>query len=104
MIVSNQVECLACGDQPFSRNRHDFRYCKCGAVAVDGGTEYLRRVYADDAQWRDISIELPTEVVNATIDAVKWGKDTGRNDRGIAYAVIRALRDSGVSIEVKAAL
>jgi hypothetical protein len=25
-------------------SRHDFKFCKCGAVAVDGGKDYLRRV------------------------------------------------------------
>ena len=27
-----------------STYRHDFKYCKCGAVAVDGGKDYLRRL------------------------------------------------------------
>lgn len=40
----NAVECTKCGDTPRSRNRHDFRYCKCGSIAVDGGSWYLRRV------------------------------------------------------------
>ena len=29
------------------------------------------------------------------VEAVKWGKDTGRNSFGIVLAVIRALRDTG---------
>jgi len=40
----NAVECTKCGDIPRSRNRHDYRPCKCGAIAVDGGSWYLRRV------------------------------------------------------------
>lgn len=28
---------------PGSVSAHDFKFCKCGAVAVDGGHEYLRR-------------------------------------------------------------
>ncbi len=44
MILSNQVECLKCGDKPFSAHRHDFKYCKCEKVAVDGGMDYLKRM------------------------------------------------------------
>ena len=28
-----------------SKTVHDFKFCKCGAVAVDGGKEYLRRCF-----------------------------------------------------------
>ena len=32
-----------------SKYRHDFKFCKCGAVAVDGGKAYLRRLgYEED--------------------------------------------------------
>jgi hypothetical protein len=34
--------------------------------------------------------------VERCIAAVKWAKDTGRNDYGIALAVIRAMRDSNL--------
>ena len=33
-----------CGEIIESTSRHDFKFCKCGAVAVDGGKDYLRRV------------------------------------------------------------
>ena len=35
-------------------HRHDFKFCKCGAVAVDGGTDYLKRSgYRED--WEELS-------------------------------------------------
>jgi hypothetical protein len=37
------VECPKCHEVIWSRHRHDFRYCKCGAVYVDGGRDYLKR-------------------------------------------------------------
>ena len=40
----NMIQCLKCCDIIESTHRHDFRWCKCGAVAVDGGTEYQRWV------------------------------------------------------------
>ena len=57
-IIQNQVECLKCGDRPFSAHRHDYRECKCGAIAVDGGLEYLRRV-GDLSSFKELSISLP---------------------------------------------
>ena len=33
---------------------HDFKFCKCGAVAVDGGKEYLRRC-GNREGWEDLS-------------------------------------------------
>ena len=43
-IISNRVKCHACGDVIESRHRHDFRWCSCGAIAVDGGKAYLKRM------------------------------------------------------------
>jgi hypothetical protein len=94
MIVVNQVRCKKCGDEPFSRHRHDFVWCKCGAVAVDGGMDYLKRT-GDISNVEEMSYSLPDEVVQACIEAVKWGHDTGRNDLGIALAVTRALHKYG---------
>lgn len=45
MILQNEVQCLNCNDIVWSGSRHDFKSCKCGAVSVDGGQEYIRRVY-----------------------------------------------------------
>ena len=42
-IKSNKIRCGRCGEMPGSVSAHDFKFCKCGAVAVDGGHEYLRR-------------------------------------------------------------
>lgn len=41
MIVS-AVKCKKCKNTIYSRSRHDFRYCDCGATFVDGGFDYLR--------------------------------------------------------------
>ena len=43
-IIRNRIKCKKCGDIIESKSVHDFVECKCGAVAVDGGHEYLRRV------------------------------------------------------------
>jgi hypothetical protein len=43
-LTINAAQCTKCNDIVTSKHRHDFRFCKCGAVAVDGGLEYARRV------------------------------------------------------------
>ena len=41
-IIRNAVVCMDCNDLIVSHFRHDFKYCKCGAIFVDGGNDYLR--------------------------------------------------------------
>jgi len=43
VITRNAAECPCCGDIIESARTHDYKSCGCGAIAVDGGTEYLRR-------------------------------------------------------------
>lgn len=47
IITVNKARCRKCGDVIESTHRHDFVSCKCGAIAVDGGRDYLRRVGID---------------------------------------------------------
>ncbi len=42
-ILENKIMCLKCNTVIESKTVHDFKWCKCGAVAVDGGKEYLKR-------------------------------------------------------------
>lgn len=42
-IIVNKIKCKKCGEIIESVSVHDFKFCKCGAVAVDGGHDYLRR-------------------------------------------------------------
>ncbi len=36
------IKCLKCDDEIYSYSRHDFKWCKCGAVAIDGGDDYIK--------------------------------------------------------------
>lgn len=48
-ILVSKIKCNKCGDIIESRMVHDFKFCKCGAFAVDGGKDYLRRCgYPED--------------------------------------------------------
>lgn len=94
MIIENRVVCHTCGDDIVSKTRHDMVTCKCGAISVDGGQEYLRRVglflECDNLSW-----ELPDELYNACAEAVEDAINTNRNKFGIANAVMRKLREAG---------
>jgi hypothetical protein len=92
MIVENAAVCLSCGDKIFSRHRHDFVTCTCGAVSVDGGQEYLRRV-GDFTNAMDLSWSLPDDVYKECAEAAQDALDSGRNKFGIANAVMRKLRE-----------
>ena len=94
MIVQNAAACLACGDFIVSKHRHDFVTCTCGAVSVDGGQEYLRRV-GDFGNAVDLSWSLPDDVYKKCAEAAQNAADTGRNKFGIANAVMRTLRERG---------
>ena len=43
MIIKNKAQCAICHDIIESKDVNDFRYCKCRAIFVDGGREYIRR-------------------------------------------------------------
>ena len=53
-ITVNKIRCKKCGDIIESKTVYDFRSCKCGSVAVDGGHNYLRRV-GNLEDWEDLS-------------------------------------------------
>lgn len=46
-IIINKIKCKNCGDEIESTYTHDFKFCKCGRVAVDGGHSYLRRCFTN---------------------------------------------------------
>jgi len=68
--------------------------CTCGAVSVDGGQSYLRRV-GDFGNAMDLSWSLPDDVYEQCAEAAQDAADTGSNKFGIANAVMRTLRERG---------
>lgn len=56
-IKTNKIQCKFCGDIIESMNVHDFKFCKCKRVAVDGGHYYLKRCF----QKKDDFLELSEE-------------------------------------------
>ena len=59
-LKKNAIQCKHCGDIIESTWVHDFKFCSCGKVFVDGGLDYARRGYTDSiddfiemAEWED---------------------------------------------------
>jgi hypothetical protein len=57
--------CDKCGTAVFSRARHDFRYCECENIAVDGGYEggidwggYNKMSVKTGATYKVVNIEI----------------------------------------------
>ncbi|MGY4111340.1 DUF7695 domain-containing protein [Aeribacillus sp. SP014] len=44
-LKRNRIRCKHCGDIIESKTIYDFQRCKCGAVGIDGGLHYPKRVY-----------------------------------------------------------
>lgn len=44
-IIKNAIQCRKCGDIIESYSVHDFKRCSCETCAVDGGHNYLRRLF-----------------------------------------------------------
>lgn len=58
-IIHNKIRCKKCGEIIESEHRHDFKFCSCGACAVDGGHDYLRRT-GNRENWEELA---ETEVI-----------------------------------------
>lgn len=90
-ILSNQVRCKKCDTQPFSAHRHDFKRCACGAVAVDGGMSYLRRV-GDMSEVVELSIEAPVVLCKEALYYIDMALDESWGEEVILGSVLTALR------------
>ena len=97
-ILSNQIKCKKCEDMPYSAHRHDFKECKCGAVAADGGMDYLRRV-GNMSDYDELSISIEEGLFDKLMEKLAWCEETGRNDLGRICAIAVCLRDNGYSIQ-----
>ncbi len=91
-LVQNELKCGQCGDTIFSAHRHDFKYCKCGAVAVDGGMEYVRRV-GDFVNAIERSVYLDQDCVDAMRKAS--GDFTTEQPMECAKAILGVMDEHG---------
>lgn len=96
-ILSNQAECLECGDRPFSSTVHDYRSCKCGNISVDGGQHYARRGWRGgkaEQAFKDLTISWPRADYDAAVAAVQAGAPDGPAGWVAAYSAARGLDEA----------
>lgn len=55
IILRNSAKCLKCGDEVESKHVHDFQWCSCKNMAVDGGHWYTKRSVEDFSSYEDTS-------------------------------------------------
>lgn len=63
-VFLNQARCLKCGDVITSSHRHDFVWCNCKSLAVDGGSAYTKRLFNKMDEWEEMSISYEQDVAN----------------------------------------
>ncbi len=88
-IIRNAIRCKACGDEIESTHVHDFRWCKCKKVAVDGGHYYMKRC-GEPGSWDELSEGEPEPgdaPVVLTPDAVS------RVDKDLAQVAVDLIID-----------
>jgi hypothetical protein len=69
--------------------------CECGAIGVDGGQEYLRRI-GNHTDMEDTSIVMYKDDYDKLIGVADWCKETHRTSAGYVCAIVRTLRDIGM--------
>lgn len=83
MILRNAIRCKLCGDVIESTYRHDFKWCKCGNCAVDGGKSYLKRCFKTKPD--------DLEELSVSIDVYKYSGNDLYEENDLPYFVMDAL-------------
>ena len=65
-----KIKCLKCNDIIQSMYRHDFKWCSCKNIAVDGGGDYLKMSYKDGAQYEVLAIKTYSVPVTWSLSTV----------------------------------
>lgn len=81
-IAVNCVKCLKCNDYIYSQSRHDFCYCSCGSIAVDGGTDYLKRS-GDINNYQEASIFVAVDDEDYTGKFLIWAPSGDKNSNTV---------------------
>lgn len=55
-VFENKAKCLSCGDVIMSKHVHDFVWCSCGKLGVDGGSHYAKRNFQNKDEWEEMSV------------------------------------------------
>jgi hypothetical protein len=94
-IVVNKARCKKCDTVIESKHRHDFKWCKCESVAVDGGHDYLRRC-GNREDWEELSVAEEVKELSFKEFVDKYaGWDKGRDN---VLAAVKAKNDHDLRV------
>lgn len=54
-IISNKIKCKKCGNNIELKSTNDYKRCSCGAIAVDDGKDYLKKI-GNEEDYEELSI------------------------------------------------
>ena len=80
----NALKCPICEDTVYSRATHDFRRCSCGAIAVDGGFDYMKIC------WDNKRIPILPPSIKIDVKASKQKLYDDWNHRVDKYGIIKS--------------
>ena len=87
-IRVNKIKCRKCGNIIESTSVHDFRFCSCGACAVDGGIEYLKRV-GEHEDWEELSEFDEARTVGRVLGVVEESDYPTREEQAVLAEIQR---------------
>ena len=52
--MGQKIKCTHCKSVIESKYTHDFRRCKCGKIAIDGGDDYTRIIFQEEGDFENV--------------------------------------------------
>ena len=81
-VYQKGLQCENCLQEIFSDYTHDFKYCFCQNIFVDGGFDYMRYGWEDGAKFKFVVRELKCRVCDNGISK----EDTSKFKCNTCYA------------------
>jgi hypothetical protein len=91
----NCIVCPSCKDVIFSRSRHDFHWCSCGEVAVDGGFDYIKMSF------KTVKPEIVVREVDASREELYQDWNYRRDKFGFIKPLTKRKKRSKVKTEIR---
>jgi hypothetical protein len=57
-MLIKALKCECCKTIIFSRARHDYRSCACGAIAIDGGFDYQKVCWKPGTDYTAVEVDV----------------------------------------------
>lgn len=87
-IIRNAIQCQECFEVIVSTHRHDFQTCKCGAISIDGGLDYKRRVHKTGCDPIEACAYLPESTDKPGVAEDKflvWSPGGSKSNPGMVF-------------------